>query len=194
MDALPKDPPNISREAILEQLGRLLASEAFQGSARSGKLLRYVVEQTVNGQAASLKEYALGAEVLGKGPSFDPRTDTIVRAEASRLRSRLEKYFATEGEADRVLITLPKGSYVPQFQTRLVSLTRTVHAAKLLWGVRDTWFVFILGGALAACIAVAMIWILRDSSRSAEQPAYRFDVELRSSGLLGSEVGTCLSG
>lgn len=188
MDALQ---PAVSREAILEQLGKLLASEAFRGSARSSKLLRYLVEQTVNGQTAGLKEYALGAEVLGKGSSFDPRTDTIVRAEASRLRSRLEKYFATEGQTDRLLIALPKGSYVPQFEARPVSLTRAVNAATVL-GVRErvVWFAFVLGGALAAFISVGMIWIFRDSSRSAEQPVYRFDVELRSNGLLGSEVGT----
>jgi hypothetical protein len=37
-----------------------------------------------------LKEYTLGAEALGRGTSFDPRTDPIVRAEVSRLRGRLD--------------------------------------------------------------------------------------------------------
>lgn len=38
----------------------------------------------------------MGAEALGRGNSFDPRTDAIVRVESSRLRSRLSHYYATE--------------------------------------------------------------------------------------------------
>lgn len=113
----PAELPNLSREAVLEQLGKVLLSAIFQGSERSAKLLRFLVLRTLDGEAASLKEYTLGAEALGKGTSFDPRTDTIVRTEVSRLRGRLEKYYAAEGKSDPVTITLVRGSYVPQFQT-----------------------------------------------------------------------------
>jgi hypothetical protein len=34
-----------------------------------------------------------------------------VRVEAGRLRSRLLEYYAVEGQADRLLIEVPKGSY-----------------------------------------------------------------------------------
>ena len=108
----------VSRDAILAQLGKILASAVFQGAERSTKLLRYLVEHTANGHTNGLKEYTLGADVLGKGSSFDPRTDTIVRAEASRLRNRLERYYAAEGQGDPLVITLPKGSYVPQFHAQ----------------------------------------------------------------------------
>jgi hypothetical protein len=105
-----KDPTGISHDAILEQLGKILASSTFRGAERSTKLLRYLVEQSANGQTSCLKEYTLGAEVLNKGSSFDPRTDTIVRAEASRLRKRLEKYYEGEGQAHPFVIALPTGS------------------------------------------------------------------------------------
>ena len=42
-------------------------------------------------------------------------TDPVVRIEAGRLRRCLEHYYLTEGVADRVRITIPKGGYVPQF-------------------------------------------------------------------------------
>jgi hypothetical protein len=97
MKSLALKTDTASREAILEQLERILDSSLFCASERSSTLIRFLVEQALNSDTARLKEYTIGVEGLGKGPSFDPRTDPIVRAEASRLRSRLEKYYATEG-------------------------------------------------------------------------------------------------
>jgi Tol biopolymer transport system component len=108
----------VGSAAVLEQLERMLGSTTFRGAERSSSLLRFVVEQTVQGHAERLKDYTLGAEVLKRGELFDPRTDPIARVEASRLRSRLDLYYATEGAADPVLISLPKGGYVPQFEAR----------------------------------------------------------------------------
>ena len=93
------DPP-ISPSAVAEQLERVLQSGVFRGTGRSSKLLRFLVEETVNGRAGRLKDYTLGSEGLGRGDDFDPRTDPIARVEASRLRSRLELYYATEGASD----------------------------------------------------------------------------------------------
>jgi hypothetical protein len=38
-----------------------------------------------------------------------------VRVQASRLRSKLQEYYFTEGKCDAVLIELPKGHYTPSF-------------------------------------------------------------------------------
>ena len=106
------DMPNARDEAPGE-LERILASRTFQGAGRSGSLLRFLLERTLAGQAEQLKEYTVGAEALGRGNSFDPRTDAIVRVEISRLRSRLSHYYATEGATNPVRIAIPKGSYAP---------------------------------------------------------------------------------
>src|SRR5262250_1062032 len=99
--------------AIRAQLEKIIASVTFQGAHRAIRLLQFLVERTLTGQASTLKEFTLGVDGLGRGPSFDPRTDSIVRVEASRLRTRLELYYAKEGAADPVFIALPRGSYVP---------------------------------------------------------------------------------
>jgi Tol biopolymer transport system component len=112
---------SISAEAILEQLRKILKSSLFRNADRSKALLQFVVEQAVNHQTDRLKEYTLGVEALSRGDTFDPRTDPIVRAEASRLRGRLERYYASEGRTDPIEITLPKGSYIPQFLDRNLS-------------------------------------------------------------------------
>jgi serine/threonine-protein kinase len=106
-----------ARDDVLRELERVLSSRAFHGAGRSGALLRFLLERTLAGQAEQLKEYTVGAEALGRGESFDPRTDAIVRVEISRLRSRLGHYYATEGAANPVRIAVPKGSYAPVFES-----------------------------------------------------------------------------
>jgi hypothetical protein len=107
-----------SRDAILDSLKQVLGSRTFEGSGRSRALLQFLVEETLNGRSDRLKEYTIGAEALGRGELFDPRTDPIVRAEASRLRTRIEHYYASEGQNDRIAIELPKGAYIPRFRTQ----------------------------------------------------------------------------
>ena len=102
---------------IMQELQRLLASRQLQRSHELGRFLRYVVEQSVQGGTAQLKEQLLGTEVFGRGPGFDPRTDPIVRVQARTLRAKLADYYALEGSRDPILIDLPKGGYVPQFRT-----------------------------------------------------------------------------
>jgi tetratricopeptide (TPR) repeat protein len=125
----------ISAESILEQLSKILSSSLFANADHSRTLLKFVVEQTVSERTDRLKEYTVGAEAFGRGESFDPRIDTIVRAEASRLRSRLKRYYADEGRADPVEITLPKGSYIPQFQDRNIAVNAlpTIPHRKARW-------------------------------------------------------------
>ena len=72
----------------------------------------------MNGEQDKIKEYAVGIEVFDKDSTFDPRTDTIVRVEARRLRSSLIEYYATQGRGDALRIDYPKGSYVPVFRSQ----------------------------------------------------------------------------
>ena len=105
-------------EAVAAHLERVLASTTFRGAERSRSLLRFIVGEALQGRADRLKDYTLGSEALGRGEQFDPRTDPIARVEASRLRSRLDVYYATDGLSDTVRISLPKGGYAPVFEVR----------------------------------------------------------------------------
>jgi TolB-like protein len=105
-------------ESIRTQLEKILASESFAESERLRQFLRFTVDLTLQGGGTQIKEYLVGVEVFGKEESFDPRTDSIVRVQAGKLRSRLEKYYAVEGIDDPVIVEYPKGSYVPNFKLR----------------------------------------------------------------------------
>jgi TolB-like protein len=108
----------LSRAAVTAQLEKILTSSTFVRSKRLGRFLRFTVEQCLDGRQNALKEYLVGVEVFNKLETFDPRIDSIVRVEARRLRSKLERYYQTEGREDGIVIQFRKGSYVPLLLTR----------------------------------------------------------------------------
>ena len=99
-----------------DQLEKILASSVFASSPRMRRFLEFVVEETLEGRASQIKEYAIAIEVFGKRPDFDPHNDSTVRTEATKLRARLDRYYSTEGVSDTLVISLPKGAYVPVFR------------------------------------------------------------------------------
>ena len=77
------------RGEIEEQLGRLVSSPLFRSSRHYPKLLRYVVEQSLDGRAAQIKERALGIAVFGRDPDYDTNLDPVVRTSACEVRKRI---------------------------------------------------------------------------------------------------------
>ncbi len=112
----PVDP-----EDVRAHLERLLASGSFRHAGRLSRFLRFVAERTLDGRGGDLKEYLIGVEVFDRPASFDPRTDSVVRVEARRLRAKLRDYYDAEGRDDPVGIELPKGTYAPSFSHRLTA-------------------------------------------------------------------------
>ena len=108
----PGGPGEVSPQQVRDHCACVLASPSFEQAPTLGRLLRYLVDQSLTGNTDSLKEFAIGLEVFGRGPSFDPRLDTIVRAHARRLRHRLAAYYASDGRNSAVVLDLPKGHYV----------------------------------------------------------------------------------
>lgn len=106
----------VESESVRRELEKIVSSPAFQSSERLRNFLRYTVEQTILGRGDLIKEYSVGTEVFGRSASFDPRLDTIVRTEARKLRSRLTRYYETEGKEDPLRIEFRKGSYAPLFR------------------------------------------------------------------------------
>lgn len=131
---------NPAPPAIRAQVDRILQSPAFLDSPRLSALLRYLVEQKLAGRAESIKEYTVGLEAFGRPPSFDPKTDSIVRSSARNLRARLSEYYQNPGARDRLIIQIPKGGYAPEF-----------HSAKPPAG-RWLW------PALAAVVLIVTAW------------------------------------
>jgi TolB-like protein/Flp pilus assembly protein TadD len=105
---------DLDATAIRSQLGRILGSDGFKDAGRIGPMLLYLVEKTLAGEADAIKESVLGVEIFQRPADYDPRTDPIVRVDARRLRTRLDDFYKANPN-EPVLISLPKGGYVPVF-------------------------------------------------------------------------------
>jgi hypothetical protein len=93
----------------------MLENPHFSHSRRFPRFLRFVVSQTLAGQTELLKERTIGIEVFGKDPDYDTASDPIVRVTAAEIRKRIAQYYQESGHERELQISLPPGSYVPQF-------------------------------------------------------------------------------
>src|SRR5215204_6816924 len=108
----------IADKVVRLHLSRILASKTFSQVERLKLFINFIVGETIAGRGGELKEYVIGVQVFGKDPSFDPRTDPIVRVQARRLRTRLARYYRDEGNNDELIVDLPKGGYAPVLRLR----------------------------------------------------------------------------
>lgn len=102
-------------DEVREQLARLLSNPFFSHSKRFPTFLRFVVEQTLAGDAENIKERTLGIEIFGRDAEYDTASDPIVRVTAAEIRKRVAQYYQDPAHEHELRITLPSGSYVPQF-------------------------------------------------------------------------------
>jgi hypothetical protein len=128
--SLAVEQPDQNREA----LRRILASRLFAEAPGQCKLLSYLAEKSLAGTADELKEYSIGTDLFAKPETYSPQSDPSVRMQTSRLRSRLDEYYRTEGADSEVVIRLPKGTFTLVFQPRPAAANSAVdsgHAASV---------------------------------------------------------------
>jgi|GEM_PF-761485 TolB-like protein/tetratricopeptide (TPR) repeat protein len=178
--ASPRTPDSRS-QAIHATLERLLGTQHFSASSRRGQLLRYLVEHTLKGDADKINEYAIGLDVFQKPTSFDPRIESLVRTEFSRLRQRLKDYYAEGGRRDAIVIDFPPRSYVASFTFRDASKLRETTAfpdpAPALElappsarRARRLWLIGAIAVTCVAAVAAIMLWNHHASLAAAKQP------------------------
>ncbi|HWO13131.1 MAG TPA: hypothetical protein VNN80_26705 [Polyangiaceae bacterium] len=99
-----------------EAIDRVLNSRALKRSEQLRDFFRYVCEAELEGNGASLNEYVLGVNVLGRPPGYSPAEDSCVRTRAHELRKRLRAYYDAEARDDPIRISIDKGGYCPRFE------------------------------------------------------------------------------
>jgi Tol biopolymer transport system component len=154
--------PAPDASTVRAELDRILASPAFAKSPRMTRFLKFVVEETLAGNSDRIKESIVAIEVFDKTPQFDPQSDSTVRTEAGKLRSRLSRYYETHGQNGAVVISIPKGTYVPIFENWNVVPASQPHGRRLF----RVGVVFL---AAASCIVISgLLW--RASRSPAPEP------------------------
>lgn len=106
----------VRQQEIIDQMSRILLFPAFSNSMILSGFLTFIVEETIKGRGNLLKEYTIGIHVLSKKAGYDPQGDASVRIHAGRLRRALYEYYSGPGANDPILISVPKGAYIPSFE------------------------------------------------------------------------------
>jgi len=167
-----------------EIIFRITESSVFHGSETLSKLLRYLAGKSHDDPTGHLKEYQIATETLGRGVDFDPRTDSYVRTQVTRLRSKLLEYSLTEGANDPLVVEIPRGSYKLLYSPRsgedgdthpaaMPRATQAVNKTLEEWkGSERFWR--LLCAALVVVLAATLglaVWALRTKSSPSRQPA-----------------------
>ena len=156
----------LQADEIREALDRILASPGFASAPRRSRLLKFLIEESLAGRGDAISEYGIGLDVFERPSSFDPRIDSIVRTETSRLRQKLREYYL-HADAESVLIEIPQRSYAPSIARRKPIPTQAPAPVSSGISPRRPWAIWaLLAVGAVAVIAAAIIVKSRISSAS----------------------------
>jgi hypothetical protein len=148
----------LGAESIRAQVARIVQNKNLKLSEGQGRLLSYLAEKSISGEADDLKEYVVGVDAFGKPPSYDPRQESVVRTQVARLRQKLADYYNTEGVDDLILVDLPKGGFKMNFEERPPAPeARPAERTPVGWHFREK----VLAAALVFAVAGAVYFSVR---------------------------------
>src|SRR5579863_1524570 len=96
-------------------LEKILASPEFVNSERMSRFLAFLVDRAQQPEPRRMKEIEIGHAVFDRPVGYDPKNDSIVRVEATRLRKKLASYYNNDGRLDPVILRLEPGHYEIEF-------------------------------------------------------------------------------
>lgn len=128
--APPHSKASTEGDASLQELvGRVSSSVTFEKSPRLRAFFMHVCRCAIEERPEEATEQQIGVRVYGRPAGYNPNEDNIVRSQARMLRMKLEHHFANEGKNESIIITIPKGQYLPMFETHAVQRQPDVAAA-----------------------------------------------------------------
>ena len=77
----------------------------------------YICEQHLIGNTQEITEQRIGTKIFHRASNYNPGEDNIVRSYARTLKKRLDEYFEQEGCDEPVRLIVPRGGYVPIFES-----------------------------------------------------------------------------
>lgn len=174
--AQDESPGVFPQEAALlrEKVDGVLASPAFLRAPILSRLLRYLLERTIAGEAETLKAYTIAVEGLARSPDFDPQFDSYPRVQMVRLRKALEAYCADDPSMQDPCVYLCARSYRLQLEARHIAyphlaprasatapapLGFTALSSDMTGGPTRLWlmiFAGLLAAGLAALVAIVI--------------------------------------
>jgi hypothetical protein len=156
---------------------RVASSRHLLKAPQLREILLYLSRRVLTDNPAAISEQEIGCKVLGRRADFNPNEDNIVRVQVRHLRKKLEEYFGSEGLEEPVILTIPKGAYLPHFEPRSVqslppappaAIARTVAPAIRFAPSRRA--VMLIAVILAALVSTSLIlWRQKETLRRAAE-------------------------
>jgi hypothetical protein len=132
---------------------RIAASPRFKRAAQLRAFLAYICDHALAGKTEDVPESEIAVNVLHRRGDFNPTEDNIVRVQARQLRRKLQEYFENEGAGEELILTIPKGQYLPEFSPRETKSSEEIPAPK----ARRWWPWLALAALLAVILSAALM-------------------------------------
>ncbi len=97
---------------------RIASTPRFRRAAQLRAFLTYICDRALTGKQDDIAESEIAVNVLNRRGDFNSSEDNIVRVQARQLRRKLQEYFENEGSGEELILTIPKGHYLPEFSPR----------------------------------------------------------------------------
>ncbi|HEY3937827.1 MAG TPA: hypothetical protein VGL97_10375 [Bryobacteraceae bacterium] len=147
------------RSAVEECLEGVLRSDAFCNSRQSEKLLRYLVEHSLDGRDHLLREKQVGVAVFSREEGYDTSVDPIVRVRVNEIRKRLAVYYKSPATPEELRFEIPSGSYRVKFVRPEVSAAlEPPPAAGKVSRIHPFAYLALALIAAAAALAGGLVW------------------------------------
>ncbi|WP_143524961.1 hypothetical protein [Labilibacter marinus] len=102
-------------DIILPYLSRVCENRAFEKSPRNVRLLKFLVDQSLQGK--DVNEYVIGLELFAD--NYDPdKNDSKVRVYMYNLRKKLYEYYHSDGKNDAIKFSIDKGQYNLRYEEK----------------------------------------------------------------------------
>jgi hypothetical protein len=107
MQIIPRKPQKLQPDTPPDDLvTQIVESDTFRSAPMMRTLLIYLWKH----QGEPLSEYAVAIDALGKQADFDPRIDSTVRVQISRLRAKLKEFYESHGDFP-LKVSVPLGRH-----------------------------------------------------------------------------------
>jgi hypothetical protein len=137
---------------------RIVASPQFVRSARLKTFLLYVTRCALLDHADQVTEQQIGIHVFGRPTDYHAGDDNIVRSQARFLRTKLAEYFdSPPGREEPIVLSIPKGSYLPHFAPAEAELPSPAVAP----ATRSRRGLWVVSGIALAIVVLVAGWIAR---------------------------------
>jgi hypothetical protein len=161
----------MSLEKEREEVQRILHSTQFRRAPKLQRFLSLICDYHFTNRSRDINEFLIATEAFGKGPTFDPSQDSLVRVQAREARRRLREYYQDGGKDSQLVLDIPVGSYAPVFSpVDSAAAPKRLTSPRIAWGMLSV-TALVCAALLFSADRERRRWVAAAGSNPAAAPA-----------------------